>query len=322
MAARPECPFASACYRLNPHHFREYLHQHLAALLAAHPDLALPEGAPRPASLSLDRLRSQLSVYRDIEEGLRAKEKGSPRPDQMSKPSNLVSPKPGNPSTSKTEVSVTTHIAKSSNIDDLFDDAGDAELAEALRRSLDDQGGSSQGPQGRPGKRPRSASPGPRDAVKRHSASAHLSPVQRKLAAAQPYGFLLTKVEACPESHRDGYSVFLSDLLCPSLGCLAASLQINFMVELDFLTMCYEVHSLEKLPLVIVHGAESPELASLPPTSNIRAVRVKPKYPFGTHHTKLMVLTYSCGGLRIVVHTANLVGSDWTNRTQGLWVSA
>ena len=57
-----------------------------------------------------------------------------------------------------------------------------------------------------------------------------------------PQRFVLSKVQDCPESHRDSYSIFLADLLCPSLGPIAASLQINFMVELDFLTMCYEVH--------------------------------------------------------------------------------
>ena len=34
-----------------------------------------------------------------------------------------------------------------------------------------------------------------------------------------------------------------------------------------------------------------------------------------------MVLVYSDDSVRIVVSTANLVPSDWENRTQGLWVS-
>ena len=50
-------------------------------------------------------------------------------------------------------------------------------------------------------------------------------------------------------------------------------------------------------------------------------MRVKPRYPYGTHHTKMMVLVYGDGGVRVVVHTANLVPGDWENRTQGLWVS-
>ena len=132
--------------------------------------------------------------------------------------------------------------------------------------------------------------------------------IQRKLEAAEPYGFLLTKViinlsstvdftcfsttstppqvQSCPESHKDSYSIFLSDLLCPSLGKLAASLQvplsssssssssslpqINFMVELDFLTMCYDVHGLGSLPLTLLYGVDSQELASSSLPNNIR----------------------------------------------------
>ena len=88
-------------------------------------------------------------------------------------------------------------------------------------------------------------------------------------------------MQACPESQRDSYSIFLSDLLHPSLGTLASSLQvhthysssstsssstqINFMVELDFLTMCYEVHGVQGLPLVILHGEYSLLTSSPPP---------------------------------------------------------
>ena len=110
------------------------------------------------------------------------------------------------------------------------------------------------------------------------------------------------------------------------------------MVDLDWLMMNYEVTRTKDRPLVILYGAENPELASpdlqVTPFSqwsmlntltisicqevwpSCRAVRVKPKYPYGTHHTKMMLLTYEDGGLRVVVHTANLVPGDWENRTQ------
>ena len=34
-----------------------------------------------------------------------------------------------------------------------------------------------------------------------------------------------------------------------------------------------------------------------------------------------MVFVYDDESVRVVVSTANLVASDWENRTQGLWVS-
>ena len=54
--------------------------------------------------------------------------------------------------------------------------------------------------------------------------------------------------------------------------------------------------------------------------SRIVVVPVSLPLTYGTHHTKLMVLQ-SEGGVRVVVHTANLVQSDWTVKTQGVWVS-
>lgn len=35
----------------------------------------------------------------------------------------------------------------------------------------------------------------------------------------------------------------------------------------------------------------------------------------------MAILNYKDGSIRVVVHTANLVESDWDNRTQGVWIS-
>jgi len=331
---RQECPFSSKCYRRNPHHFREFSHPHLATLLKAHPSLQLPSNVAT-SSISVEALQEQLRVYRDIENGpMKSHEK------TLEIKTDRNSPKSSSENKNSKKTTPETKPANLSN----FNDSGDADLEEALRRSLEDQSGSFQmktsnggsqkdwskpgGSKPSPGKervektspsKKRPHSPEPPSPDKRPTPK--LTLIQRRLDASEPYRFLLSKVQDCPESHRDSYSIFLADLLCPSLGTLAASLQINFMVELDFLTMCYEVHNVQDLPLVILYGGENPDLTSTSLPSNIRAIRVKPKYPFGTHHTKMMVMSYKCGGVRVVVHTANLVGSDWQNRTQGLWVS-
>ena len=145
--------------------------------------------------------------------------------------------------------------------------------------------------------------------------------IELKLETAAPYNFLLSKVKDNPATHKALDSIFLSDLLHPRLGRLASSLQINFMVDLEWLLMNYEVKKTENLPLVLLYGHDNPELSSsnLSQTHpNLRAIRIKPKSPFGTHHSKMMVMLYEDGGVRVVVHTANLVPSDWENRTQGL----
>ena len=45
------------------------------------------------------------------------------------------------------------------------------------------------------------------------------------------------------------------------------------------------------------------------------------RYRFSIKYLQMMVFVYEDESVRVVVHTANLVGSDWENRTQGVWVS-
>ena len=144
---------------------------------------------------------------------------------------------------------------------------------------------------------------------------------EAKLASQSPYNVFLTKVEQSRSTHKAEDSLYLTDLLHPSLGDLKCSLQVNFMVEWEWLKMNYEVTKNAEKPLLIIHGQENEELRPKNLPKNVSARLVKSKFPFGTHHTKLMVFVYEDGSTRVVVSTANLVASDWTNRTQALWVS-
>jgi hypothetical protein len=45
-------------------------------------------------------------------------------------------------------------------------------------------------------------------------------------------------------------------------------------------------------------------------------LKAKLESAYGTHHTKMMLLLYTTG-MRIVVHTANLIEKDWHQKTQG-----
>ena len=43
--------------------------------------------------------------------------------------------------------------------------------------------------------------------------------------------------------------------------------------------------------------------------------------PFGTHHTKMMILLRHDDAAQVVVHTANMIAQDWSNMTQAMWRS-
>ena len=75
------------------------------------------------------------------------------------------------------------------------------------------------------------------------------------------------------------------------------------MVELDWVLMNYEVTKNSGKPLVILYGAEDPQLTPDNLPGHVTAVRIKPKYPFGTHHTKVsdMFTLPSFGGQKCYI---------------------
>jgi len=66
-----------------------------------------------------------------------------------------------------------------------------------------------------------------------------------RLAEAGPYNFFLTAIRDSPPTHTEGLSIRFHELLDPSMGDLHSSLQINFMVELDWLLEMYKVYGHE-----------------------------------------------------------------------------
>jgi tyrosyl-DNA phosphodiesterase-1 len=44
--------------------------------------------------------------------------------------------------------------------------------------------------------------------------------------------------------------------------------------------------------------------------------------PFGTHHSKMLILFRHDDHAQIIVHTANMISKDWTNMTQAVWRSS
>ncbi|TPX43053.1 hypothetical protein SeMB42_g04885 [Synchytrium endobioticum] len=102
-------------------------------------------------------------------------------------------------------------------------------------------------------------------------------------------------------------------------GRLRKMLQVNFMVEIDWLMKVVPQES-KHIPIYIVHGMRRSDVdTSRYPNAKAHAAYVPDAY--GTHHTKMMILQFDDDTLRIVISSANLIEQDWKNKCQAAWIS-
>ncbi|KAL2655300.1 hypothetical protein AAZV13_04G059400 [Glycine max] len=80
--------------------------------------------------------------------------------------------------------------------------------------------------------------------------------------------------------------------------------------------------ALSKVPhVLVIHGESDGRVDYIKRSKPANWILHKPSLPisFGTHHSKAMMLIYP-QGVRVIVHTANLIYVDWNNKSQGLWM--
>lgn len=145
-----------------------------------------------------------------------------------------------------------------------------------------------------------------------------------KLERAAPYNLFFTTINKAPETLRQPNAITFTDLLCPSLGELKCSLQINFIIDIAWLLKQYKARNLNTKPLTILYGDELPIMVNKLMDMfcpNVTYKFIEMKNPFGCHHSKIGIYVYEDKSLRVVVSTANLYYEDWNHYNQGLWLS-
>ncbi|XP_077675377.1 tyrosyl-DNA phosphodiesterase 1 isoform X3 [Eretmochelys imbricata] len=142
------------------------------------------------------------------------------------------------------------------------------------------------------------------------------------LNGGNPFRFFVTKVKGIKSKYNSG-ALHIKDILSPLFGTLVSSAQFNYCIDVEWLIRQYP-QEFRKKPLLIVHGEKRESKAELHaqahPYENVRLCQAKLDIAFGTHHTKMMLLLYE-EGLRVVIHTSNLIDADWDQKTQGIWLS-
>ncbi|XP_068110666.1 tyrosyl-DNA phosphodiesterase 1 [Hyperolius riggenbachi] len=167
----------------------------------------------------------------------------------------------------------------------------------------------------------KSCSPSPKTAEKYKTPSDSQDPWD-VLQSGEPFRFYLTKVTGIKPKYNAG-ALHIKDILSPLFGTLVSSVQFNYCIDIPWLMKQYPDEFRNK-PLLIVHGEKQESKARLHeqahPYENIRLCQARLDMAFGTHHTKMMLLLYE-EGLRVVIHTSNLIHDDWHQKTQGIWLS-
>ncbi|XP_036887116.1 tyrosyl-DNA phosphodiesterase 1 [Sturnira hondurensis] len=142
------------------------------------------------------------------------------------------------------------------------------------------------------------------------------------LGRGNPFQFYLTRVSGIKPKYNSG-ALHIQDILSPLFGTLVSSAQFNYCFDVGWLVRQYPPE-FRKKPVLLVHGEKREAKAHLhaeaKPYGNISLCQAKLDIAFGTHHTKMMLLLYE-EGLRVVIHTANLIREDWHQKTQGIWLS-
>ncbi|XP_016469226.1 tyrosyl-DNA phosphodiesterase 1 isoform X2 [Nicotiana tabacum] len=103
-------------------------------------------------------------------------------------------------------------------------------------------------------------------------------------------------------------------------GNVLVAILSNYMVDMDWLLSACP--ALKRIPnVLIIHGEGDGVMEHMKRSKPANWVLHKPSLPiaYGTHHSKAMILVYPTG-VRVIVHTANLIYVDWNNKSQGLWM--
>ncbi|XP_010317667.1 tyrosyl-DNA phosphodiesterase 1 [Solanum lycopersicum] len=131
-----------------------------------------------------------------------------------------------------------------------------------------------------------------------------------------PLTFRLMRVRELP-AWANSEAVSINDVI---QGNVLVAILSNYMVDMDWLLSACP--TLKRIPnVLVIHGEGDGTMEYMKRSKIANWILHKPSLPiaYGTHHSKAMLLVYPTG-VRVIIHTANLISIDWNNKSQGLWM--
>ncbi|KAG4076331.1 hypothetical protein HA402_005774 [Bradysia odoriphaga] len=346
-----QCRYGSNCYRKNPAHFKEYSHKHLSDIRTKGKNASNKYIVPDEHSFSEDIILEQLEILDRLFPAAKARirtadvvekrhSSGDDKTCSAAKRQKVETETNSRNFNAQSPICSTSTSDKNATVQKAAQQPESRlELKESIKRAF--EASKTNNSDVKKSNDVASTSPAQftADSSKTAATTTTSSKVtrdihqyvsvvnpkgqmQKKLDQAAPYNFFLTTITDSKPTHREPLSITFQEILDQSLGELESSVQINFMIDIGWLLAHYYFAGYLDKPLLVLYGDETPDLKSIQTKKpQVTAVKVKMDSPFGTHHTKMMLLGYKDGSMRVVVSTANLVEDDWHNRTQGIWMS-
>ncbi|XP_060809336.1 probable tyrosyl-DNA phosphodiesterase isoform X2 [Amyelois transitella] len=314
---KKECSYGEKCYRLNPAHFREFSHAHLESILdnySGSGEFPIPDKYVHQKHMVSDQLN--VIIEKKFYEPAEIQKSDNTKP-QSDTPEQSSSKGTGYSEAEQQDRKVVKPESDPKNGESTSSSLKVEKLSEKRKSPTNMEKQSTKSstdyqPIVEPSRRPESF-------LKVVLPKGNML---AKHAASAPYHIFYTTIADAKETHSQPYSITFLEILDRSLGELKCSLQINFMVEIGWLLAQYYFAGYSNKKLTILYGEEMEDLKTINKKKpHVDAHYVSMPTPFGKHHTKMMILCYEDGSLRVVISTANLYLDDWENRTQGLWFS-
>ncbi|KAI9368255.1 tyrosyl-DNA phosphodiesterase-domain-containing protein [Aspergillus egyptiacus] len=142
-----------------------------------------------------------------------------------------------------------------------------------------------------------------------------------------PSPIQLTQIRGFGTSHPNNVdTVRLPDILGDPM--IRECWQFNYMFDVDFLMRQFDADVRELVQVKVVHGSwkrESENRIRIEEAcsryANVEPIVAYMPEPFGTHHSKMMILLRHDDLAQVVIHTANMIAGDWANMSQAVWRS-
>ncbi|KAF2002350.1 phospholipase D/nuclease [Amniculicola lignicola CBS 123094] len=158
----------------------------------------------------------------------------------------------------------------------------------------------------------------------------NLSPDSPKDGNARSTRFIwspvqLTRIRDLPESDNVD-TVGLEDILGDPM--IKECWNFNFLFDVEFLMGMFDEDVRALVGVKIVHGFWRKDdgrrvglMEAAQHYPNVSLISAYMPDPFGTHHSKMMILFRHDDLAQVIIHTANMIPKDWGNMTQAVWQS-